>query len=169
MSEESPIFQKIRERFSESVISHHSFRGDHTVIIHKEYLYQTMIFLRNDSDLQFNILMDLTAVDYLGSGYRFQAVYHLYSMEKNLRLRLKVPLLERDAIVESLVPLWPCADWYEREVFDMFGIRFSGHPGLKRILLYEEFEGHPLRKDYPIDKRQPLIGPGSKEDQEKRG
>ena len=90
---------------------------------------------------------------------RFEVVYHLYSLNQNHRVRIKVPLEEKKAEVASLTPLWPAADWYEREVWDMFGICFTGHPNLKRILMYEEFAGHPLRKDYPITKRQPLIGP----------
>jgi len=106
--------------------------------------------------------MDLTAVDYLrlNKKPRFEVVYHFFSLEKRHRVRIKVPAETKDPEVDSLVPLWAGADWYEREVWDMFGIKFRGHPNLKRILMYEEFEGHPLRKDYPINKRQPLIGPG---------
>ena len=90
---------------------------------------------------------------------RFALVYHFYSMTHKHRLRLVVPLEETDAAADSLTSLWPGADWLEREVWDMFGIDFRGHPDLRRILMYEEFEGHPLRKDYPVNKRQPLIGP----------
>jgi len=90
---------------------------------------------------------------------RFAVVYHFYSTDHKHRLRLVVPVEESEAELDSLTPLWPGADWLEREVWDMYGIRFSGHPNLKRILMYEEFEGYPLRKDYPVDKRQPLIGP----------
>ena len=90
---------------------------------------------------------------------RFAVVYHFYSMTHKHRLRLVVPVKESPAEVDSLTPLWSGADWLEREVWDMYGIRFSGHPNLKRILMYEEFEGYPLRKDYPVNKRQPLIGP----------
>ncbi len=90
---------------------------------------------------------------------RFAVVYHFYSMAHKHRLRLVVPVEEADAEVDSLSSLWPGANWLEREVWDMFGINFRGHPDLKRILMYEEFEGHPLRKDYPVNKRQPLIGP----------
>ena len=90
---------------------------------------------------------------------RFTLVYHFYSMAHRHRLRLVVPVSESAAEVDSLTPLWPGADWLEREVWDMFGIDFRGHPDLKRILMYEGFEGHPLRKDYPVKKRQPLIGP----------
>ena len=91
------------------------------------------------------------------SDSRFAVAYHFYSHEHKHRLRLVVPVEEAE--VESLTSLWAGADWLEREVWDMFGIRFHGHPNLKRILMYEEFEGHPLRKDYPVNKRQPLIGP----------
>jgi NADH-quinone oxidoreductase subunit C len=92
---------------------------------------------------------------------RFAVVYHFYSMAHKHRLRLVVPLPEAEAVaeVDSLTSLWPGANWLEREVWDMFGIGFRGHPDLKRILMYEGFEGHPLRKDYPVKKRQPLIGP----------
>ena len=90
---------------------------------------------------------------------RFVVVYHFYSLEHKHRLRLVVPVEEADAELDSLTSLWAGADWLEREVWDMFGIRFHGHPDLKRILMYEEFAGHPLRKDYPVNKRQPLIGP----------
>ncbi len=90
---------------------------------------------------------------------RFVVVYHFFSMPLKHRLRLEVPLQQEDAEVDSLTPLWAGADWLEREVWDMFGIRFRGHPNLKLILMYDEFDGHPLRKDYPVNKRQPLIGP----------
>ena len=90
---------------------------------------------------------------------RFAVVYHFYSTAHKHRLRLVVPVEENDAEVDSLISLWPGANWLEREVWDMFGINFTGHPDLKRILMYQEFEGHPLRKDYPVNKRQPLIGP----------
>jgi NADH-quinone oxidoreductase subunit C len=91
--------------------------------------------------------------------YRFEVVYHFYSTGKNQRLRINVPVPTADPVVDSVTGLWQCADWFEREVWDMFGIRFTGHPNLRRILLYEEFQGHPLRKDYPVNKRQPLVGP----------
>ena len=90
---------------------------------------------------------------------RFALVYHFYSTAHKHRLRLVVPVEEGDAEVDSLTSLWPGANWLEREVWDMFGISFKGHPDLRRILMYPEFEGHPLRKDYPVNKRQPLIGP----------
>ena len=90
---------------------------------------------------------------------RFEVVYHFFSLTQRQRLRVKVPVEESNPEVVSLTSLWNSANWFEREVWDMFGIRFKGHPSLKRILMYEEFEGHPLRKDYPVNQRQPLIGP----------
>lgn len=90
---------------------------------------------------------------------RFVVVYHFFSLPLKHRLRVEVPVEETDAEVDSLSSLWPGADWLEREVWDMFGIRFRGHQNLKRILMYDEFAGHPLRKDYPVNRRQPLIGP----------
>lgn len=90
---------------------------------------------------------------------RFVVVYHFFSLPLKHRLRVEVPVNDADAEIDSLSSLWAAANWLEREVWDMFGIRFRGHPNLKRILMYEEFVGHPLRKDYPVNKRQPLIGP----------
>jgi NADH-quinone oxidoreductase subunit C len=92
-------------------------------------------------------------------GARFVIVYHFFSLSLRHRLRVEVPVEEDDPEVDSLTTLWAGADWLEREVWDMFGIRFRGHPNLTRLLMYEEFVGHPLRKDYPVNKRQPLIGP----------
>ena len=97
----------------------------------------------------------------VGDEYRFEVVYHLYSVAHNRRLRLKVPLTEAEPVVDSVISVWRSADWFEREVWDMFGVRFTGHPNLKRLLMYEPFDGHPLRKDYPVAKRQPLIGPAN--------
>lgn len=91
--------------------------------------------------------------------YRFEVVYHFYSSRHKHRLRVKVPLTSADPSVASLTVLWQTANWFEREAWDMYGVVFTGHPNLKRLLMYEEFKGHPLRKDYPAGKRQPLIGP----------
>lgn len=159
--DEDPLLQWLREEFGEAVVSTHSFRGDRTAIVDRGSLLAICERLRDDARSRFDMLMDVTAVDYLGRRPRFEVVYHLYSIEKNHRIRIKVPLEEDDVKIPSVVPLWAGADWLEREAWDLYGIRFDGHPGLKRIYLYEEFEGHPLRKDYPKQKRQPLIGPGA--------
>jgi NADH-quinone oxidoreductase subunit C len=158
---ESVTLTKLKEKFGERVIETHAYRGDDTAIIKKEALLDVARFLKEDSQLQYNFLIDVTAVDYLKMGRtpRFEVVYHFFSLPHKQRVRIKVPLNEPDLEVDSLVPLWPGANWYEREVYDMFGVRFRGHPHLRRILLYDEFEGHALRKDYPIIRRQPLVKP----------
>lgn len=157
---ESVTLKKLREKFPGSVIETHSHRGDDTAVIKRVDIVDVCRFLRDDADLSYNFLMDLTAVDYLGKKeLRFEVVYHFYSFKKNERVRIKAPVPESDPSIDSISSLWSVANWLERECWDMFGIRFNGHPDLRRILLYEEFEGHPLRKDYPVDKRQPLALP----------
>ena len=153
------LLELLREKFPEDVLEGSTLRRENTAVIRREALIPVVEFLRNDSRLEFDFLIDLTAVDYLGRRPRFDVVYHLLSLSGNRRIRLKVRVDEGDAEVPSLSAHWGCADWLEREVWDMFGIRFTGHPNLKRLLMYEEFRGHPLRKDYPIQRRQPLIGP----------
>ena len=150
---------KLSRQFPRSVIETHTYRGDATAIVRKEEILAICKFLRDDPELAYNFMMDLTAVDYMGKEPRFEVVYHLYSLSKNQRIRIKAQVSEADCTIDSIVSIWVAADWFEREAFDLYGIVFKGHPNLKRILLYEGFEGHPLRKDYPVKKRQPLIGP----------
>jgi NADH-quinone oxidoreductase subunit C len=165
MPDASLNLEKLKAQFHEDILSLDSPLGDVTIVIRAAAIVAVASFLKTDPDLQYNYLMDLSAVDCLrlGTPHRFEVVYHLFSLSSKQRIRIKVPLDGRNPELESLTCLWPGANWYEREAWDMFGIKFKNHPELKRILLYEEFEGHPLRKDYPINKRQPLIGPGSKE------
>jgi NADH-quinone oxidoreductase subunit C len=164
MPKESITLTRLRERFAGSIIEIHSYRGDDTAMVQPKDVVPIATFLKTDPELDFNYLMDLSAVDCLSlnKSHRFEIVYHFFSLSKKHRIRLKVPAQALNPEVDSLVSLWPIANWFEREVWDMFGVRFRGHPDLKRILLYEEFEGHPLRRDYPVHKRQPLVGPGSK-------
>jgi NADH-quinone oxidoreductase subunit C len=158
MAEESPRIQYLGEKFGSSILGSHSYRGDETIIVQRDALLELSRCLKTDRRLDFDFLADITAVDYLGKKQpRFEAVYHFVSLRTHLRLRVKVPVPEEEPEVDSLTPLWRGADWLEREVWDMFGIRFRGHPDLRRILLYEEFRGYPLRKDYPVNQRQPLI------------
>ncbi len=151
--------QLLREKYPDAVLDTLLPQGDATAVIRAEFLTKVIDFLKNDPRLQFDVLVDITAVDYLERKPRFNVVYHLLSLPFKRRLRVKVPVDDGDSGLESLTPWWGSANWLEREVWDMFGIRFTGHPDLKRILMYEEFQGHPLRKDYPIRKRQPRIGP----------
>jgi len=146
----------LKERFQADILSTHSFRGDDTVVVNPERLLEIATFLKTDPEMAFNMPIDVTAVDYLHRTPRFDVIYHLYSTILRHRLRIKVPAFQDKPEVSSLTPLYRGFNWFEREVYDMFGIRFIGHPDLRRILLYEDFEGYPLRKDYPILKTQPL-------------
>jgi NADH-quinone oxidoreductase subunit C len=154
------IIQKIKDRFGDGVLEDHNFRGDQTITLQKEKIVEVTQFIKDEPSLDMDFLMDLTAVDYMDrKPQRFEVVYHFYSSKHNHRVRLKIPVDEDDCLVDTLCSLYKSANWFEREVWDLYGIKFKGHPNMKRILLYEEFKGHPLRKDYPINKRQPLIGP----------
>jgi len=157
----SVTLNRLAERFPGSIIETHSHRGDDTAVVKKEDILAICTFLRDDETLRYNFMMDLTAVDYLGKEPRFEVVYHLYSLKFNRRVRIKARVSELDCSIDSIVSVWIGANWFEREAFDLYGITFNGHPELRRILLYEGFQGHPLRKDYPIKKRQPLIGPAN--------
>ena len=154
--EESTLIQSIRAKASRDIVGFHSYKGDDTILVRRESIVGMMKMLKDQ--FQFEMLADLSAVDYLGQEPRFEVVYHLNSISKNIRLRVKTPVAEGEE-VETISGLWPIANWLEREVWDMFGIKFKNHPDLRRLLMYEEFEGHPLRKDYPINKRQPRVKP----------
>lgn len=151
----SYLLQTLKSKFPADVLETHAFRGDETAVLRKEALAGAAAFLRDE--LGFDFLMDLTAADYAPRAPRFELVCHFYSSKHNYRLRLKCPLEGENPSVASLTPLWASANWFEREAYDMFGIKFEGHPDLRRILMYDGFEGHPLRKDYPLKKRQPRI------------
>jgi NADH-quinone oxidoreductase subunit C len=149
----SDLIQTLRSRFPEAILDSHSHAGDDTVVIRPEALRAVAAFLHDDPEVGFEILMDVTAVDYYRRKPRFEVVYHFLCHRRNQRLRIKVPVAGKDPRVATLQDLWISANWMEREVWDMFGIRFEGHPDLRRILLPEEFAAHPLRKDYPLQGR----------------
>jgi NADH-quinone oxidoreductase subunit C len=154
------LLEHLQSQFGEDILETLEARDMPVVLCKKEANYKILQFLRDDPQCDCNILTDLTAVDYLHypvqQRQRFEVVYHLHSLELGHRLRLKVPVGMADLSVESVVSLWKTANWLEREVWDMYGIKFKNHPNLKRILNHIEFEGHALRKDYPLEKRQVL-------------
>ena len=150
---------KLAASYGADIVSTHSDFGDDTAVVRRERIVEILAFLRDDPALRFDFAMDLTGVDHFGEEPRFEVVYHLYSLEKKHRVRIKARLPENDPSIDTAVSVWPGINWYEREAYDMYGIVFRGHPNLTRILMYEGFEGHPLRKDYPKDRRQPTIGP----------
>ncbi|MBM4165611.1 MAG: NADH-quinone oxidoreductase subunit C [Ignavibacteria bacterium] len=164
------LLKKLNEQFSSAIESLNNFRDETTIIIKKEYLISVCTFLRDDTELAFDSLRDVTAVDYSGFlqnqpphdhdisvpekiqqqlDTRFQIVYNVYSMKNNFRIRLKVKLNE-DEKIATVSTVWKSANWYEREVYDMFGITFDGHPDMRRMYLPEEFQFHPLRKEFPL-------------------
>jgi NADH-quinone oxidoreductase subunit C len=158
MTESTSQLEEIRRKLGDAVLDAQTARGEDAIVIRRDGLVESFRRLKEDPALAFDFLSDITAVDYLGKKEpRFEVVYHLLSLARGRRVRVKVPVAESAPEVDSLVSLWRAADWLEREVWDMFGIRFRGHPDLRRILLYEEFRGYPLRKDYPVNERQPLV------------
>ena len=126
-------------------------RDELTIWVKRESLREACELLREDATTRFNFLSDITCVDWYPTEPRFEVVYSLLSMARKERIRIKVKLSSSDPSVESLTELWPGANPFEREVFDLFGIRFNGHPYLRRIMMPDEWQGRPLRKDYPVE------------------
>lgn len=154
------LLDLLQKTFPSAVLEVQTFRGDETAVVEASSWNTVARFLRDDPRTSLEMLTDLTAVDYPDRDPRFEVVVMLYSLSRGHRIRLKTRIGSASgegARVATLTDLWASANWAEREVFDMFGIQFTGHPDLRRILMYPEFEGHPLRKDYPADRIQPLI------------
>ncbi len=145
----SPLVEEIQKRFPGAVLEAHTMVGQNVIILQTGALLEVCRFMRDNPLMTCEYLVDVTAVDYPSREKRFDVVYVLHSFEKNERVRLKIYVAENEEI-PSVTSVWPTADWLEREVFDMFGIRFTGHPNMTRILLPEGWKGHPLRKDYHI-------------------
>lgn len=149
------LIEFVENHFEDEVLDSHSRLGNDTVVIERDRLPEIVERLRDDDETQMDFLRSITCVDYDNRVPRFEVVYVLYSMEKKHMLTLRVVVDEDDPTVPTISHLYGCASWTEREVYDMYGIEFEDHPDLRRVLLYEEFEGHPLRKDYPKQKGQP--------------
>ena len=158
MPETSPHLSYIQERLGSKVLEVLQPLGDDVLILDRANLRESFRLFKEDKQLDYDFLSDITAVDYWRTKEpRFEVVYQILSRAKRQRLRVRVPVPENDPAVESLTPLWRGANFLEREVWDLFGIRFIDHPDLRRILLYDEFEGFPLRKDYPVNQVQPRV------------
>ena len=152
-----PPLDRIKEILGAKVLEAQVFRGDGTIVVAAAGVAEVLLTLKESDGLDFDFLVDLAGVDRKSPvEQRFEVVYHLYSTKHNHRLRVRVRLPELNPVLPSITPLWKGADWYEREAWEMFGITFAGHPNLKRLLTFEGFEGYPLRKDYPIAKRQQI-------------
>lgn len=152
------VIQKVQEQYPDAILDVADARGELTITVRKDGIYELMAFLKSDSELAYNFLADVTAVDYsvmedvlMKYDYaRFMVVYHLLSTETKERLRVKVPIHEKELSIPSMASIWKVANWLERETYDMFGIDFENHPDLRRILMPDDYEGYPLRKDYPL-------------------
>lgn len=143
--------EALKERFGKAVIETHSFRGDEVAVVGRDIWRLASSFLKEECG--FTMMLDLCGVDYPERPERFEVVCHLYHLEDGKRIRLKTRCPQEDPKIASLTGIFLAADWFEREAFDLFGIRFEGHPNLKRILCHHQFEGHPLRKDFPKDRQ----------------
>jgi len=143
---EKEVIQRVTERFPSDIVESSLFRDELTVVVRKDAILEIMRYLHDD--LGFDLLTDLCGVDLFPNHPRFEIVYHLYSVTGNERIRVKASL-EEDETISSVESVWQGANWYEREAFDMLGIVFENHSNLKRILLWDEFDGYPLRKDFP--------------------
>lgn len=139
------LAEKLDTRIENAVVAYHEL----TVTVDLGDIIAVLTFLRDDVQCQFVCFIDLSGADYPSRERRFDVVYHLLSPRQNLRIRVKV-MTDEDTPVPSVVDVYPAADWYEREAYDLYGILFSGHPDLRRILTDYGFEGHPLRKDFPL-------------------
>ncbi len=155
------VVEQLQQQWGGAILETHNFRGDDTVVVRRDRILEICHWLKSTPALAFDLMMDLCGVDYPERAERFEVVYHLYSTTKKHRVRLKVRVPNDDCQVASIVTVWRAANWFEREAFDLFGIRFTGHPELKRLLMFEEFEGHPLRKDYPVNRRPKIPTPES--------
>ena len=147
------VIERLREALPDAIQKTSEFRGVASIFVGPESIVEAAAFLRDDPDLSYNFLENLCGVDYLGRDPRFEVVYHLLSVPNRARVRLKVRVAGSAAdegIIPTVQSVWPGAGWPEREVWDMFGIVFSGHPDLRRLLMPEDWEGHPARKDYPV-------------------
>jgi NADH-quinone oxidoreductase subunit C len=150
-SQKDSFIRRLREWDAQAVSEVIEFRGETTVVVPPEHLQRAAEFLANDPALQFTFLSDITAVDKFPLEPRFELNYHLLSLEHRARIRIKVRASGNDPVVPSVTSIWPAANWHEREAFDLMGVRFDGHPDLVRILMPDDWEGHPLRKDYPVE------------------
>lgn len=151
------VLDALKKKFPKDVVKTESQSGDEIAYVTKAKLVDVAKFLRDDPAMAFDAPVFVTAIDNLGKDPRFEVCYQLRSHQHKHRVRLKVELPEKDPKVPTLSAVWPAFNWQERETYDMYGIQFEGHPDLRRIYMYEEFVGYPLRKDYPKAGRQPLV------------
>jgi NADH-quinone oxidoreductase subunit C len=149
--EKHVVVRKLRAWDAAAVAEVVVFRGELTLVVPGQHLRRAAEFLRSDPELQFTFLSDIAGLDRFPIEPRFELNYQLLSLKRRERVRLQVRVPGADPVAESVTPVWPGANWPEREVFDLLGVRFAGHPDLRRILMPDDWEGYPLRKDYPVE------------------
>jgi NADH-quinone oxidoreductase subunit C len=149
--DKSLAVQKLREREPQTIAEVIESRGETTIVLARRDLLRISEYLAQDQALAFTFLSDISATDRFPLEPRFEVNYHLLSIRQRERVRIKLRVAGSDAVVPSVTGIWPTANWHEREIFDLFGIRFEGHPDLTRILMPDDWEGHPMRKDYPVE------------------
>jgi NADH-quinone oxidoreductase subunit C len=150
MTRDDMVVEKLRAALGEAVEDVSDFRGEHTITVHQARIVDACLLLRDDPTLRYNFLSDIVADDYLPNFPRFAVSYHLLSMPHKHRLRLRVWVEDPDAGPPTLAPVWAIATWLEMEVYDLMGVRFAGNGSLRRLFLPEDWQGYPLRKDYPL-------------------
>ena len=153
MAEE--LIDIVEDEFPDAVLGSHSRLGNDTVVVDKSTVPEVLGFLKENPETDMNFLRNISCVDYHQRVPRFEVVYILYSVEHGHQLIVRAPVEEEDCTCPTVSHLYKCAQWIEREVYDMYGVEFDDHPDMRRVLLYEEFDGYPLRKDYPKQKGQP--------------
>lgn len=144
------IKSKLSVKFPETEFEYSDYRNDFTIKFDKKFIVPVSEFLKMNEELQFHLCEDVTAVDWAKRKNRFTVVYHIFSLKHSFRLRLKADVDESDCSIDSVALIWRTANWQERETFDMYGIKFNNHPDHRRIYMPEDFEYHPLRKDFPL-------------------
>ncbi len=157
--EPAAIVRRLEDEFTHHIEAGHTHRGDATVLVRPAKWLEVAQFCKESRDLDMNYFRDLTVVDYIEEHPRFEVVCHLYSLPLRHAVRLKARVPEDAPEIESMMTIYPAANWFEREAWDMYGVTFAGHPDLRRLLMYDGFEGHPLRKDYPVLRAWPLVEP----------
>ena len=150
-ADKSLVVHQLKAWDAQAVTEVIEFRGETTVVVPREHLMRAAAYLASEPSLHFSFLSDITTVDRFPLEPRFEVNYHLLSLDRNERLRLKVRLPGNEPTIHSVTEIWPTANWHERENYDLMGIRFEGHPELSRILMPDDWEGYPQRKDYPVE------------------
>lgn len=151
------VLEALQARFPDALRESYTFRGDDVAVIDAARVVELANFLKFDPAMDMKLCLSVTAVDYLGETPRFEVVTHLTSLSFHHRVRLRMRVSEENPICPSVTPIWRGASWWERQIWDLYGIKFQGHPDLRRLYMPEDWKGHPLRKDYPLRHRQPIV------------